>query len=137
MDHTVHGILQARILEWVSFPFSRGSSQPRDRTQVSHIVGGFFIAEPQGKPKNTGVGSLSLFQRIFLTQKLNRGLLHCRRILHQLSSQGSPDNGYGVKKSPFCGEKTLYRCCGRSCLNSLCCLTSRFIWHQLLPWMRK
>ena len=30
MDHTVHGILQARILEWVAFPFSRGSSQPRD-----------------------------------------------------------------------------------------------------------
>ena len=35
-------ILQARILEWVDFPFSRGSSQPRDWTQVSHIAGGFF-----------------------------------------------------------------------------------------------
>ena len=43
MDFTVHGILQARILEWVAFPFSRGSSQPRDRTQVSHIAGRFFI----------------------------------------------------------------------------------------------
>ena len=42
MDYTVCGILQARILEWVVFPFSRGSSQPRDRTQVSRIVGGFF-----------------------------------------------------------------------------------------------
>ena len=42
MDYIVLGILQARILEWVAFPFSRGSSQPRDRTQVSHIVGGFF-----------------------------------------------------------------------------------------------
>ena len=42
MDYTVHGILQARILEWVAFPFSRGSSQPRDRTQVSRIAGGFF-----------------------------------------------------------------------------------------------
>ena len=41
MDYTVHGILQVRILEWVAFPFSRGSSQPRDRTQVSHIAGGF------------------------------------------------------------------------------------------------
>ena len=38
-----HGILQARILEWVASPFSRGSSQPRDGTLVSHIVGGFFI----------------------------------------------------------------------------------------------
>ena len=44
MDYTVHGILQARILEWVAFPFSRGSSQPRDQTQVSHIAGGFFTS---------------------------------------------------------------------------------------------
>ena len=42
MDYTVHGILQARILEWVAAPFSRGSSQPRDQIQVSHITGGFF-----------------------------------------------------------------------------------------------
>ena len=42
-DYTV-GILQARILEWVAFPFSRGSSQPRDWTQVSRIVGGFFTS---------------------------------------------------------------------------------------------
>ena len=39
-----HGILQARILEWVTDPFSRGSSQPRDQTQVSGIVGGFFTS---------------------------------------------------------------------------------------------
>ena len=44
MDHTVHGILQARILEWVAFPFSRGSSQPTDGTQVSCIAGGFFTS---------------------------------------------------------------------------------------------
>ena len=42
MDYTVRGILQARILERVAFPFSRESSQPKDRTQVSHIAGGFF-----------------------------------------------------------------------------------------------
>ena len=42
IDYTVPGILQARILEWVAFPFSRESSQPRDRTQVSHIAGRFF-----------------------------------------------------------------------------------------------
>ena len=42
MDYTVHGILQARILEWVAMPFSRGSSQPRDWTQVSCIAWGFF-----------------------------------------------------------------------------------------------
>ena len=46
-------------------------------------------AEPQGKSKNTGVGSLSLLQQIFPTQKLNRGLLHCRRILYQPSYRGA------------------------------------------------
>ena len=44
MDYIVHGILQGRILEWVAFLFSRGSSQPRDQTQVSHIAGGYFTS---------------------------------------------------------------------------------------------
>ena len=44
MDYTVYGILQVRILEWVAFPFSRVSSQIRDRTQVSCIAGGFFTS---------------------------------------------------------------------------------------------
>ena len=44
MDYTVHGILQTRILDWVAFSFSRGSSQPRDPTQVSRIAGEFFTS---------------------------------------------------------------------------------------------
>ena len=44
MDYIVHGILQARILEWIPFPFSRGSSQPRDLTHVSRIAGRFFTS---------------------------------------------------------------------------------------------
>ena len=44
MDYTVHGILQVRILEWVAFPFPKGSSQPRDQTQVSHIAARFFTS---------------------------------------------------------------------------------------------
>ena len=44
VDYTVHGILQVRILEWIAFPFSSGSSQLRDRTQVSRIVYGFFTS---------------------------------------------------------------------------------------------
>ena len=47
-------------------------------------------AEPPGKPRNTGVGSLFLLQQIFLSQKLNWCLLHCRQILYQLSHQGNP-----------------------------------------------
>ena len=50
---------------------------------------GSLPADPQGKPKNTGVGSLSLLQGIFLNQGSNRGLLHCRWILYQLSYQWS------------------------------------------------
>ena len=49
-----------------------------------------LAAEPQGKPKHTGVDRLFLLQWIFPTQELNRGLLHCRWILYQLSYQGSP-----------------------------------------------
>ena len=85
MNYPVHGILQARILEWVAFPFSRASSQPRDRAQVSCIAGGFLTSWAIGKPKDTGVGSLSLLQWIFQTQELNQGLLHCKWILYQLS----------------------------------------------------
>ena len=50
-----------------------------------------LLTEPRGKPKNTGVGSLSLLQGIFLTQESNQGLLHCRWILYQLSYQGGPN----------------------------------------------
>ena len=90
VDYTVNGILQARILGWVAFPFSRESFQPKDRTQVSCIAADSLPAEPQGEPKNTGAGGLSFLQQIFLTQESNRGLLHCGQILNQLSSEGSP-----------------------------------------------
>ena len=52
------GILQARILEWVAMPSSRGSSQPRSPTLEADSL----QSEPPGKPKNTGVGSLTLLQ---------------------------------------------------------------------------
>ena len=66
---SVHGILQARILEWVAIPFSRGSSWPRSPTlQVDSLP-----AEPSGKPKNTGVCSLPLLLGIFPTRESNWG----------------------------------------------------------------
>ena len=55
MDYTVDGILQARILEWVAFPFSRGSSQPRDWTQVSCIAGGFFTNWAMGESSKLAI----------------------------------------------------------------------------------
>ena len=68
MDYTVHGILQARILEWVAVPFSRGSSQPRSSAlQVDSLP-----VEPPRTPKNTGVSSLSLLQQIFRPRNRTR-----------------------------------------------------------------
>ena len=72
-----------------SFPFSGGSSQPRDWTQVSHTAGGLFTSWATRKAQEYWVGSLSLLQRIFPTQGLNWGLLHCRWILYQLNYEGS------------------------------------------------
>ena len=84
------GILQTKLLEWIAMPSSKGSSKPRDQTQVSCIAGGFFTIWASRKPKNTGVVSPSLPQGIFPTQELSQGLLLCRWILYQLSYQGSP-----------------------------------------------
>ena len=91
-DYTVHEILQVRILEWVAFPFSRGLNFPNSgmEPRAPTLQADSLPVEPQRNPKNTGVGSLSLFQGIFLTQELNWGLIHCRLILYQLSYQGSP-----------------------------------------------
>ena len=112
----VHGILQARILEWVAIPSSRGSSQPRDRTQFSNPVLPHCRlilkpAEPQGKPKKTGVGSLSLLQQTFPTWEFDWGLLHCRWILYQLRYQRSLYLQYLFSKcdSAFKGISIMWR----------------------------
>ena len=62
MDYTAHGILQARILEWVAFLFSRDIPNPGIKPRSPALQADSLPAEPQGKPKNTGVGSLSLLQ---------------------------------------------------------------------------
>ena len=72
------------------FPSPGDLPDPGIEPRYSTLQVDSLPAELQGKPKNTGVGSLSLLQRSFLTQGSNRGLLHCRRILYQLSHQGSP-----------------------------------------------
>ena len=53
---SIHGIFQARILEWISIFFSRGSFQPRDRTQVSHILGRLFTLWATGESNNSVLG---------------------------------------------------------------------------------
>ena len=106
MDYTVRGILQARILEQVAFPLSRGSNtgiEPRSPTLQADSL----PAEPPGKPKNTGVSSLFLHQPIFPTQESNRGLLNCRQILHQLSYREAL---YDVSAAAAAAAKSLQSC---------------------------
>ena len=70
-------------------PSSRGSSQLGIEPKSPPLQVDYLLPEAPGEPKNTGVGSLSILQGIFSIQESNRGLLHCRRILYQLSYQGS------------------------------------------------
>ena len=72
------------------FPSSGDLSNPGIEPRSPALQVDSLPAEPQGKPKNTGVGSLSLLQWIFPTQESNQGFLRCRQILYQLSCQGSP-----------------------------------------------
>ena len=78
------------MLEWVAMPSSRDFPHPGIKLKSPALQANSLPSEPPGKPKNTGMGSLSLLQGVFLTKKLNQGLLHCRQILYQLSYQGSP-----------------------------------------------
>ena len=108
---SVHGIVQARILEWGAISSSRGSSWPRDWTHVSCLAGRVFTAEnesenhsavsdslrphgwytPWNSPgQNAGMDSSLFLQGLFPTQGSNPGLPNCRRILYQLSHKGSP-----------------------------------------------
>ena len=83
MNYTVHGILQARILEWIPFPSPGDLPNPGIEPRSSALQADSLTAEPLGKPKNTGVGSLSLLQQTFPIQESNRSLLYWRRILYQ------------------------------------------------------
>ena len=119
-------ILQARIVEWVAVPFFRGSSQPRDRTQIFRIAADSLPSEPPGKPVNTGVGSLSLLQGIFPIQEWNWGLLDCRWILYQLNCQGSPSLTRGLLII-WCSQGTSFGC-------HLFALFLCFLLHWFLLW---
>ena len=77
---------------WRGLPFPSPGDLPNPRNEPGSptLQADSLLSEPQGKPKNTGVGSLSLLQGTFLTQEWNQGLLHCRWIFYQLSHQGRP-----------------------------------------------
>ena len=89
LDYTVHGILQARILEWVAVPFSRRSSQPRDRTQVSRMAGRFFTNWITREAQEYWSGWPIPSPGIFPTRESNQDLLHHRRILTSWATRGA------------------------------------------------
>ena len=103
---------------WRGWPFPSPGDLPNPgiKPRSPALQADSLPAEPQGKPKNTGAGSLSLLQWIFPTQESNQGLLHCRWILYQLSYQGSPllVGNIFVKK---CFTNRCYCCClvAKSC----------------------
>ena len=84
MDYTVHGISKPEF--WRRQPFPSPGDLPNRGIEPKSpaLQANSSPAEPQGTPKNTGMGSLSLLQVIFPTQESNTGLLHCRWILCQL-----------------------------------------------------
>ena len=86
MDYTVHGILHARILEWVAFPFSRGSSQSRDQTRVSHTAGRFFYQlRYQGSPVIKGAIFMSMNPRLLRWAQLPASLNSAQMLVREAS----------------------------------------------------
>ena len=80
IDYIVHGILQARYWNGEPLPSTGGLPNPGIKPRSPTLQGDSLPTEPPRKPKNSGVGSLSLLQQIFPTQESNQGLLHYRRI---------------------------------------------------------
>ena len=90
MDYIVHGIPRPEYRVGQPFPSPGDLPNPGIKPSSPALQVDSLSSEPPGKPKNTGVGSLSLLQRIFPTQESIWSTLHCRQILYQLSYQGGP-----------------------------------------------
>ena len=87
------GFYRQEYRSWLPCPPSGDLLHPGIEPRSPALQVDSFLCDAPGKPKNTGVGSMSLLQGIFLTtQESNWGLLHCWWILYQLSYQGSPVN---------------------------------------------
>ena len=84
---SVQEIYKARIMEWVANPFSRGSSPPRDRTQISCIAGRFFTTEPPGKPYAYKLSSEYKYQ-VYINYQVNKYAHVCSVISDSLWPHG-------------------------------------------------
>ena len=121
---------------WSGWPFSSPGYLPNPGIEPRSptLQADSLPAEPQGKPKKTGVGSLSLLQQIFPTQELNRGFLHCRRIFFlptELSGKPSCKCYYSISKhklpllwrAQYCLDCSVVCCCNVEFLKVTCFLT--------------
>ena len=106
---SVHGILQARILEWVAISSSRGSSWPRDQTCVSCIASGFFTAEPPGKPIYVYIYIIYIFFLIFFPLWFIHRILNLFFFIHTLTWWVGP-NFFS-----FCWSIVELQCCVNYC----------------------
>ena len=92
LGFSIHGIFQARILEWVTISFSRDLPDPGIKPGSPALETDALTSEPPGKPKNTGVGCHALLEGICPTQGSNPGLPHCRQILLPTEPPRKPKN---------------------------------------------
>ena len=111
MDHTVHGIFQARILEWVAVPSPRDLSNPGIKPRSPALQADSLPAELPGNPNNTEVGCHTLLQGIFPTQGSNPAIPHCRipgRDHFLIPSKGSKssNNQPAFPKHLLCERRT-------------------------------
>ena len=88
---SVHGVLQARILERVTMPSSRGSSRPRDQTRSPELQADSLLPELPGKARILERVAMPFSRGIFPTQGLYPGLPYCRQILYCLSHESCHD----------------------------------------------
>ena len=134
---------------WSGLPFPSPGDLPNPgiKPRPPPLQADSLPAEPQGKPKNTGVGSLSLLQGIFLTQGSNLGLLHCRQILYCWATREAHLVEYLLTKGclgPLFPGRTLHVCCRLAfwnvtsvksvCLTSVCVCDGRFFFLENKCW---
>ena len=133
---TIQSMKFSRPEYWsgLPFPFPGDLPNPGIEPRSPTLYVDSLPTEPPGKPKNTGVGSVFLLSRIFLTQELNQGLLHCRWILYQLSYQGSPwepsvrDNQHSLALYVICRIILYFVLWGS------CCLVTKLHMTLVTPW---
>ena len=104
--YSVHGILQARVLEWVAIPFSRESSQLRGQTWISHIVSRFFTLSHQGSPLSS-----QSYPILWLRIEIQRLPLVVQWLKLCTPNAGGLDSNSDQGTRPHAVTQSLFSCC--------------------------